>query len=398
MQRSYPLGRLFGIEVRVHATWLLAFALITWSLASGYFRFQVRGENFLVYLALGALSAVLLFGSVLVHEFGHSLVAKALGLRVRDITLFIFGGVSNIGGEARSARDEFLISAVGPLTSFALAAVFWLVLQALGPAPQLGAMFGIGRLRLAGGVSPAAAVIGYLALINLVLGIFNLIPAFPLDGGRVFRSIVWAITHNYDRATTIATTVGQGFGALLIVLGGVRVLLFGDLLGGIWTGFIGWFLTQAAGASRRERVLRRGLTGVQVGQLMDPNPPVVEESTSIMSLVYGRLLRGRDRDYVVVDEDGHPRGVVSALDVNRVPRESWAVTPVAHIMSGEVVTVSPSTEATQALELIGDQKQVLAVVDSGRLVGSLHLADLLRFAQLHADLNVGRPAARPSVL
>jgi Zn-dependent protease/CBS domain-containing protein len=398
MQRSYPLGRLFGIEVRVHATWLVAFALITWSLASGYFRFQVRGESFLFYLGLGALSAVLLFASVLVHEFGHSLVAQALGLRVRNITLFIFGGVSSIGGEARTARDEFLISAVGPLTSFALAGVFWLVLQTLGPAPQLGALFGIGRLRLTAGISPAAAVVGYLALINLVLGLFNLVPAFPLDGGRVFRSIVWAITHNFDRATAIATTVGQGFGALLIVLGGVRVLLFGDLLGGIWTGFIGWFLTQAAGASRRERVLRQGLAGVQVGQLMDPTAPVVEEATSITSLVYGRLLRGRDRDYVVVDDGGHPRGVVSAGDVNRAPRESWATTPVANIMTPEVVTVSPSAEASQVLELIGDQKQVVAVVDDGRLVGTLHLADLLRFAQLHADLNVGRPAARPSAL
>jgi Zn-dependent protease/CBS domain-containing protein len=397
MHRSFPLGRLFGIEVRVHATWLLAFALITWSLASGYFRFQVRGQHFLLYLALGGLSALLLFGSVLVHEFGHSLVAQALGLRVRNITLFIFGGVSNIGGEARSARDEFLISAVGPLTSFALAGVFWLLLQGVGPAPQLGAIFGVGRLRLGASISPAAAVLGYLALINLVLGVFNLIPAFPLDGGRVFRSIVWAISHNFDRATAIAATVGQVFGALLIVLGGARVLLFGDLLGGIWTGFIGWFLIQAAGASRRERVLRHGLAGVQVGQLMDATPPVVEGSTSIQALVYERLLRGRERDFVVVD-GGQPRGVVNALDVNRVPREAWPATPVARIMTRELPTVSPSAEASQVLELVDDHKQLLAVVDEGRLVGVLHLADLLRFAQLHADLNVGRPAARPSVL
>jgi Zn-dependent protease/predicted transcriptional regulator len=398
MQRSFALGRLFGIEVRVHFSWLFAFLLITWSLAGGYFRFQLPRLGFGTYLLLGGLSALLLFGSVLVHEYSHSLVARARGLQVRNITLFIFGGVSNIGGEAHTARDEFLISVVGPLTSFGLAGVFWLIGQGLGPSPSLDALFGVGRPRSLTGVSPAAAVVGYLALINLVLGVFNLIPAFPLDGGRVFRSIVWGVTNSYDRATTIATTVGQGFGALLIVFGIVRVLWLGDLLGGLWTGFIGWFLIQAASSSRREQVLRRSLTGVTVAELMDPSPPTVEPTASIQSLVYERLLRGSRRQFLVLDDEGRLRGIVNGASVNQVPREEWPITPVGRIMTTTgLPTVSPDTDVSRVLELLDDRTQLVAVVQDGRVVGVLHPTDVLRFAQLHADLNIGRPAARPSV-
>lgn len=236
-QASLSLGRIFGIEVRVHATWLLAFVFITWSLTSGYFRFVSPRQGLGTPLLLGAISALLLFASVLVHEFSHSLVARARGLHVRDITLFIFGGVSNIGGEARTARDEFLIAVVGPLTSFVLAGVFWLAGVSLGARSP----------------SAAGAVLSYLAVINVVLGAFNLIPAFPLDGGRVFRSILWGITHRYERATAIASVVGQGFGYLLAGFGVVRMLVLGDVVGGMWTIFMGWFLSQAANATRREQ-------------------------------------------------------------------------------------------------------------------------------------------------
>jgi Zn-dependent protease len=398
MQRSsFALGRLFGIEVRVHFSWLFAFLLITWSLAGGYFAFQIPRLGFGTYLLLGALSALLLFGSVLVHEYSHSLVARARGLQVRNITLFIFGGVSNIGGEAHTARDEFMISVVGPLTSFVLAGVFWLIAQGLGPSPSLQAVLGVGRPRFATGVSPAAAVVGYLVLINLVLGVFNLIPAFPLDGGRVFRSIVWAVTKSYERATAIASTVGQAFGGLLIVFGVVRVLLFFDLLGGLWTGFIGWFLMQAASSSRREQALRRSLTGVTVAQLMDPSPPSVEPTTSVQALVFERLLRGRQRQFLVVDH-GQLRGLVDGVSVNQVPREQWPITPVERIMATTgVPTVGPETDVGRVLELMDERTQLVAVVQDGRVVGALHPLDVLRFAQLHADLNIGRPATRPSV-
>src|SRR5215470_19544274 len=221
MRQSLSLGRIFGIEVRIHFTWLLAFAFVTWGLATGYFRFVAPRQGLGTPLLLGALSALLLFGSVLVHEFSHSLVARALGMRVRDITLFVFGGVSNIGGQARGAREEFLVAVVGPLTSFALAGGFWLIGRSLGGTPGLDLLFG--SVRGLRSLTPALAILNYLTAINLLLGAFNLVPAFPLDGGRAFRSIVWGITRRFGRATAIATTVGQGFGFLMIGLGVVRI-------------------------------------------------------------------------------------------------------------------------------------------------------------------------------
>jgi Zn-dependent protease len=257
---SPTIGRLFGIEVRVHATWLIAFVFVTWGLATGYFRFVAPRQGLAMPLLLGAISALLLFASVLIHEFSHSLVAQALGLRVRDITLFIFGGVSNIGGEARSARDEFLISFLGPLTSFILAGVFWLIALSVGASlTGFGLLVGtVGGVR---SLSAPGAVLSYLAFINLVLGVFNLLPAFPLDGGRVFRSILWGATHRYERATAIASVVGEAFGYGLVALGVVRVIFLGDLAGGLWTVFIGWFLSQAAAAARRDGRLRPDYPG-----------------------------------------------------------------------------------------------------------------------------------------
>lgn len=257
MRQTLSLGRIFGIDVRVHATWLLAFAFVTWGLASGYFRFIVpRQQGLALPLVYGAISALLLFASVLIHEFSHSLVARALGMRVRDITLFIFGGVSNIGGEVGSAGAEFLIAAAGPLTSFALAAVFWTIGRGLNAPSPVDLL--LGTLPALRNVSPLVAMLNYLAAINLLLGAFNLLPAFPMDGGRVFRSILWGITHRYARATAIAARVGQAFGVGMIVLGVVRIVA-GDLLGGMWTMLIGWFLVQSAGAARHD--------------LMPPPPP-----------------------------------------------------------------------------------------------------------------------------
>jgi Zn-dependent protease len=327
LRQSFSLGRVFGIEVRVHATWLLAFAFVTWGLADGYFRFIVPRQGLGFPLLLGALSALLLFASVLVHEFSHSLVARALGMRVRNITLFIFGGVSNIGGEAVSARNEFLISIVGPLTSLALAAIFWLAAPAVGGTTGVDLLVGPARgLR---GMTPLGAILNYLASVNLLLGVFNLLPAFPLDGGRVFRSVLWAVTHRFDRATQIATLVGQGFGFLMIGLGLVR-MFFGDLAGGVWTIFIGWFLSQAAGAARRDRQLRESLRGVKVRQLMIPIEPRIMEPTAF--------------------------------------------------------SVSPETDAAALLDRLDAGSSVVPVIDQGQLVGGVDVARVLQFAQLHAEL------------
>jgi Zn-dependent protease len=249
MNQSLSIGRIFGIDVRVHATWLLAFAFVTWGLGSGFFRFVIpRQQGLALPLLFGAIAALLLFASVLIHELSHSLVAQARGMRVRDITLFIFGGVSNILGDVKSARDEFVISAVGPLTSFALAGIFWAIGHSLNLPSPIEVLFGT-SVRTLRALTPSAALLTYLTAINLILGTFNLVPAFPLDGGRVFRSIVWGITHRYRRATLIASIIGQLFGLAMTGLGIVR-MVYGDIVGGLWTMLIGWFLIQSAGASR----------------------------------------------------------------------------------------------------------------------------------------------------
>jgi Zn-dependent protease len=250
MSQSLSIGRIFGIDLRIHASWLLAFAFVTWGLGSGYFRFVIpRTQGLQVPLLFGALAALLLFASVLIHELSHSLVAQARGMRVRDITLFIFGGVSNIASEVNSAKDEFIVSAVGPLASFALAGIFWAVGSHFHAPSPIDLLLG-SSLRTLRGMTPTTALLAYITSINLLLGVFNLIPAFPLDGGRVFRSIVWGVTHRYGRATRIASYLGQLFGLAMIGLGVVRIVL-GDVLGGVWTIFIGWFLLQSAGAARQ---------------------------------------------------------------------------------------------------------------------------------------------------
>jgi len=392
MRQSLSLGRIFGIDVRIHASWLLAFAFVTWGLANGYFRFVAPRQGLGTPLLLGALSALLLFGSVLVHEFSHSLVARALGMRVRDITLFVFGGVSNIGGEARGAREEFLVAVVGPLTSFALAGGFWLIGRSLGGTPGLDLLFG--SVRGLRSLTPALAILNYLTAINLLLGAFNLVPAFPLDGGRVFRSIVWGITRRFGRATAIATTVGQGFGFLMIGLGVVR-FAFGDLFGGLWTIFIGWFLTQAAGASRQDRVLRESLHAVPVGSVMDPSVPVVDRQVSLQQLVYEHLLRSERRRLIVV-QDGAPLGIVDASAITSVPRDAWPTTSVAAITTPIPFMVSPEADAAEVLSRLDERNQLIPVVVEGRVVGAVDLWRLMRFAKLRRQLQVQVGSTRPS--
>jgi Zn-dependent protease len=393
MRQSVSIGRISGIDVRIHVSWLLAFAFVTWGLGSGYFRFILPREQGLAFpLVLGAISALLLFASVLIHEFSHSLVAQALGMRVRDITLFIFGGVSNIGGDVRSPRDEFLISAVGPLTSFLLAGLFWLLGRGMATPSAFDVLFG--SLRTLRAMTPLGAILTYLTAINLLLGAFNLIPAFPLDGGRVFRSIVWGITRRYGRATAIATIVGQTFGVLMIGLGVVRFVL-GDLMGGVWTIIIGWFLVQAAGAARQDRVLRDGLQGVPVSSVMDTGVPLVEASMTLDRLIDEHLLRS-DRRRSIAVENGAPRGIVEASAVHRVPREAWSSTPVAVVMLPIAMSVPPEADASEVLARLSDRLDLIPVVSDGRVVGAIDLARLLHFAQMRRELQVQVSSAKPS--
>ena len=230
------------------------------------------------YWVLGVVAALLLFASVVVHELGHSLVARSRGLRVDNITLFIFGGVSNIAREPATARDEFLISVVGPLTSLVLAGLFWSIGVLLPPE------------------SAASAVAGYLAYANLLLGLFNIVPGFPLDGGRVLRSIVWGVTGDMLRATQVASYVGQAV-AFVLIGWGVLQALSGDVFGGIWIGFIGWFLNSGAEASRQHATAESALAKVPVTSLMDASPEHLSPELTVSNFVLEHAMRrGQQRD------------------------------------------------------------------------------------------------------
>jgi Zn-dependent protease/predicted transcriptional regulator len=334
-------------------------------------------KSLISMLSFAIVAALALFASVLVHELSHSFVALARGHGVHSITLFIFGGVSNLKSEAEDPKDEFLISVVGPLTSFALAAVCWLASQALSL-----------------GDSPLGAVLGYLALINVMLGVFNLVPGFPLDGGRVLRSLIWAASGSLRRATEIASYVGQGFGFLLIFWG-VSQVLSGNFLGGLWIGFIGWFLNSAAETTRQQQGLQESLRGARVAELMNTEPPIASPAMSVAEFVFEHVVRQGQRALLVLDRE-RLAGIVSITDAKKEPQASWATTTVGAIMTpAPLKTVSPDADVTDALQLLveGSLNQV-PVVRNGGLVGLLSRADIVRFLQLRAELGLGRlPAA-----
>ncbi len=381
MRGSLKIARIGGIDIGIHYTWILAFIIIGWSLAQGYFPQQYKSWTTVAYWMAGFLSAILLFVSVLLHELAHSLVAQARGLPVSSITLFIFGGVSNLSEEPDNAGQEFIMAIVGPLTSLALAGIFWLM-QFL---PVNKETF-------------LAAIVGYLAFINLALAAFNLLPGFPLDGGRVLRSIIWKTTGNLVKATDIASIIGRVFGWGFIVVG-VYLALFiqGGLLNGIWIAIIGFFLTNAAETSRQEVTTRELLTGVQVGQVMELNIETVSPRMTVAELVRDVFLVRRRRT-VPVAEDDRIIGMVAISDVRALPQEEWPIVPVERIMTREPLhAVKPEDDLNTALKVIAqyDLNQV-PVLNQGKLVGILSRANVINFMQLKHELGVksGRGAKK----
>ena len=381
MQGSLRLGRIRGIEIAIHPSLLLAFFLIAWTLAGTWLPQLLPRRPTTFYWTLGLIGALGLFVSVLLHEFGHALAAQARGIRVPNITLFIFGGVANIAMEPRTPRDEFWITLFGPLTSLALAGVgaaVWYVTR--------------GTLR------PVAALGLVLGFINLQLAVFNLIPGFPLDGGRILRSIIWGITGNLLRATRIATVIGQVVGYGFILWGVYRILVQQDFTSGLWTAFIGWFLQNAAEGTYRQMVAEQVFRGVRVGQLMTPSPVAVEPGMTIARLVEEYILGRRLRCAPVVLGD-RLLGIITIGDVQKVPREAWPATYVSEAMTraADLQLVRDTDELTTALALLGaGEFDQLPVVDaSGRLVGLLTRADVIRYLQLQ-PLVAQRGGARPS--
>jgi Zn-dependent protease/CBS domain-containing protein len=386
---GFRLGRVFGIELRIDPSWFFIFLLVTWSLAAGFSQTHPDwGLGFGILLAL--VAAAVFFGSVLAHELSHSLVARARGVPVRRITLFLFGGVSNIEREPPSPGSEFVIAVVGPLSSLLLGVVF-AALGSVGAARQ-----GIVLANPAEALKnfgPLTTMFLWLGSINFTLGLFNLVPGFPLDGGRILRSILWAATKDLKRATRYAAQVGQAVGWLFIFAGlsmifGATIPIFGTGFGGgLWIALIGWFLKSAAVASYQQVVIEDLLDDVPVSRLMRTQIRPVSPDLLVSDLVYDWMIGTDERAFPVVEGE-KLAGLVSIEDVRKVPRDAWTQTPVRTIMTpaGNLAVVAPNTDASAALrKLTRRDVRQLPVVENGRLLGILRRQDIIRWLRLHSD-------------
>jgi len=370
---SWRVARIAGIEVRIDSSWAVIALLITYSM---YLRVTLVYPDTSTGGAVGlaVLSAVLFFGSVLVHELAHALVSQARGIRVQDITLFLFGGATRARVESRGPGDEFLIALVGPLTSGLLAGLF-------------GIVAGFGRDALP---RPLVGTFGYLAWVNLLLAAFNLVPGFPLDGGRLLRSAIWKATGSFGRATRVASLAGQAVGWLLVA-GGVAYLLAGNLAGGIWFAFIGWFLVQAARASYQELQLRNMLRGVEAEDVMAGNLLRIPPDVSLQDAVDDYFMR-YDHGAFPVDEQGRTIGLLTLRGVRRVPKDQWSSRRVRDLMVplGGQVVVAPDARMDGVLGKLedGGAGRVL-VVQGGEVVGIITPSDLTRWLRRWRALDSG---------
>ena len=346
-----------GIPISINASWVLIYALITWTLAVGYFPRQLPGLEPVAYWANGLLAALLLFASVLIHELAHSLVAIRNGLSVRGITLHFLGGVSQLDDEPPDPRTEFLMAAAGPLASLAIALGLWLA-------------------RLGVDAPWGDAILTYLIYVNAAVGVFNLIPGFPLDGGRLLRAVAWRATGNFSRATAIASRVGQGVAIGLVVLGALQAFA-GAFLSGLWLVLIGLFLRQAASASESQATLASTLGDVAVADVMTREVVTVPWNASVADLVQQFWARHVTSFPVVAG--GVVRGIATVHDVGKVPVESWERASVQNVMrplTGSM-TIAPTATALEALQRASaNGVGRLAVLDGTRLVGYLSLKDL----------------------
>jgi Zn-dependent protease/CBS domain-containing protein len=391
MRNGFSVGRIFGIRITIDWSWIFIVVLVIWNVGTAVGDLHPFWSLATTW-GVAVVAALLFFASVLAHELAHSLVARAQGLPVRTITLFLFGGVSNIQREPRSPGAEFLMAIVGPITSIVLGVIF-LVLGGISAGTLVQevtpSMTGLAPL------SPLATILLWLGQINILLGLFNLIPGFPLDGGRVLRSILWAATHNLRTATRWASWVGQAIGWLMIIAGlamifGARIPFLGTgFLGGLWLAFIGWFLTTAALQSYRQVVIHDILEGVPVARLMRTTMPTVPATISIGDLVHEYVMRTDERAFPVLQDGDHLIGLVCLDDVRKVPRRDWDTTRVQDIMTpmDQVAVVTPDEEAGEAFTVLtGRDVNQVPVVQDGHLVGMLRRRDVLRWLQLHADL------------
>lgn len=374
MRSQIKLGRIGGIVIGLHYSWFIIAILIAFSLAAHFH--DVRPEwNITATWAAAIITAVLFFVTLLLHELAHSMVAKSRGLRVREITLFALGGVSQIESEASDAKSEFWIAIVGPLTSLVIGFVLLGIVRVAGYVPGQEP------------ANPWVAVLLWLGYINVALAAFNMIPGFPLDGGRVLRAIIWWFNKNGERATRLAAQVGQAVALLFIVFGLYRFFV-GANFGGLWLAFIGWFLLDAARSSYLQVGLTAGLRGQSVADIMERDCATVEGYLSLRDFVEQRLLHSGSQCFVVM-QDHHAVGLMTANEAKKVNREDWDQTSVQSVMRplNHMPTVPPDMPALKALELMGrEHAEELAVVSDGKLEGVFSRTQVLRFLQMYPGI------------
>ena len=369
MNENLSLGRIFGIHVGLNWSLLVVAALIAWSLATSLLPAASPGQTSGAYWTAGVISAFVFLASLLAHELAHSVVATRRGVKVEGITLWLFGGVSRFSSDTASPGAQALITFVGPLTSLVLGVVFYLVAVAVG-----------------GGAHPGlfSATLSWLGYINISLGVFNLVPAFPLDGGRLLQSLIWLRTGDRLRATRIAARIGMGFAYLLIAYGLGTFIFAGSLIGGVWAVFLGWFLLSAARSEEVGGLIRQALSGMSVAQVMTPNPVQAPDDTSVEDALHSYILASRHSTFPTHDASGRLSGLLTLTALKNVAPGARPTTLIREIICplDKVSTASPADPVTNLLGLPeGCSEGRTLIVDGGRLVGIISPSDINRLLQ-----------------
>ena len=375
LRGGIPIGKAFGISLRLHYSWFFIFALVTWLLAAVYFP-QYYTWSLSVRIAAGLITSVLFFGSVLVHELMHSIVSQRQGIPVQSITLFLFGGVSQITSEPKQPKDEFRMAIVGPLSSLVIGGIFFGIYFGWRNVDTLAVQF-------------ITAIAYWLGYINLALGVFNLIPGFPLDGGRVLRSLLWWRSGNLKSATRIASNIGRAVGFIFIFVG-IWFIFTGNWINGIWLALIGWFLESAAVGSYQQLLIQDMLKGHVASEVMSRDCVVIPPDTTIDQLVHGNILTSGRRCFPVVS-DSQIMGMMTLHNVNAVPREQWSTETVKEAMTpfDKLKWVRPDEELSSVLRILTeDNINQVPVVQDNQIVGMISRENLLNFINIRNRLGI----------
>jgi len=369
MNENLSLGRIAGIHVGLNWSLLVVAALIAWSIATGILPAAAPGQTPAAYWTAGVVSAFVYLASLLAHELAHSIVAMRRGVKVEGITLWLFGGVSRFSSESSSPGAQAWITFVGPLTSLLLGVLFLLV----------GAVVG-------GGANSAllSASLAWLGYINILLGVFNLLPAFPLDGGRILQSLIWRGTGDRLRATRIAARIGMAFAFLFIAYGLITFFAAGSPIGGVWAVFLGWFLLSAARAEEASGLIRQALSRITVADVMTPNPVQAPDDISVEEALHGYVLTSRHSTFPTHDASGHLSGLLTMAALKNVAQDARATTRIREIICplDKVSTATPADPATNLLDVSdGCSEGRTLVVDNGLLVGIISPSDISRLMQ-----------------